>query len=144
MRWLVEMRDSVVYAIDGECILNQIVCADTEESHFAREDDGGDSRTGDLDHRANFSGIAKCRSGATQFFLAFVQDRHGAPQFIQTGNHREHDFHIAGRTGPKDRAQLGFKDVGVFEAKTDRAPSEERINLVSHLYTARPHLLPST
>src|SRR6266446_8888037 len=124
---LIEMRDSLVYAIDRDGILNQIVRADAEEIDFAREDIGGESGARNFDHRAYFSGITKCRSRATQLFFAFGQDRERASQFTHTGNHREHDFYIANGTGPKDRTQLAFEDVYVFETKTDRAPAQERV-----------------
>src|SRR5712691_6991556 len=143
MRRLVEMRDALVHAIDRERVLNQIVRADAEKIDFARENVGGDCRTGDLDHRARFSCIAECRSGATQFFLAFVQDRHRLPQFVQAGNHREHDFHIADRTGPKDCTQLSFKDVGVFETKTNGPPAEKRIEFVTYIDGASGQLVAS-
>src|SRR5438309_9234441 len=124
---LVEMRDSLVYAIDRDGILNQIVRADAEEIDFAREDVGRESSAGNFDHRANFSGITECRSSATQLFFAFGQDGERAPQFTHTGNHWEHDFHVADGSGPKDSAQLGFEDVDVFKTKTDRAPAQERV-----------------
>ena len=37
MRRLIEMRDALVYAIDGDRILNEIVGADAEEIDFARQ-----------------------------------------------------------------------------------------------------------
>src|SRR4029077_17099017 len=120
------MRDSFVYAINRDSILNQIVRADAEEIDLAREDVGGDGGARNFDHRAYFRGITKCRSRATQLLFAFGQDGERASQLTHAGKHREHDPHIADGAGPKDSAQLGFKDVDVFETKTNRAPAQER------------------
>ena len=48
-------------------------------------------------------------------------------QFVQAGDHREHDFYVADSAGAKNSAQLRFKDVDIFEAKADRAPAKERV-----------------
>ena len=55
------------------------------------------------------------------------------PQFLQTGNHREHNFHISDRARAQDRAQLCFKDVDVLQTETNGAPAEERIQLIAHI-----------
>ena len=101
MRRLVKMRDSFVHPIDRNRVLDQVVRPDAEEIDLAREGIGRDRRARNLDHSADFH--------LATFFLAnfvpaFVQDSFGVAQFFETGNHREHDFHVADRARAQDRA----------------------------------------
>src|SRR5438128_2757092 len=124
------MRNAFVHAIDRDGVLNQVVRADAEEINLAREGVGRNRRARNFDHRADFH--------LATFFLAnfvpaFVQDRFGVAQFLQTGNHREHDLHVADRTRAQDGAQLSFEDVDVLQTKTNGAPTEEWIQLVADI-----------
>ena len=48
------MGDTVVQAIDGYGVLNEIVCADAEEADFAGKVVGHKNGAGSLDHDSNF------------------------------------------------------------------------------------------
>src|SRR6266851_6030127 len=109
---------------------SQIVRADAEEINLARERVGRNRRARNFDHRADFH---LATFFLTNFVPAFVQDRFGVAQFLQTGNHREHDLHVADRTRAQDGAQLSFEDVDVLQTKTNGAPTEEWIQLVADI-----------
>ena len=53
MQRLVEVRDAIVGAIDGQAVLDQIVGADGQEVDFRREQIGGERRGRHFDHRAD-------------------------------------------------------------------------------------------
>src|SRR5438128_335761 len=121
MGWFVKIRDPLVHAIDRERVLNQIICSDTEKIDLAREHARGYGGTWDFDHCANLNLFGDVDLRAVQFFLTLGEHGNRATQFIQPGDHREHDFYIADSACAKNRAQLRFKDVDIFEAKADRA-----------------------
>ena len=104
MGWLVEMRYPLVHAIDGERVLNQVVGSNTEKIDFARKHVSGNSSTWDFDHRTDFGFFANIDLRGVQIASTIIQDRIRATQFIQTGDHWKHDFHIADGAGAKNGA----------------------------------------
>src|ERR1043166_9756245 len=130
MRRLVKMREPFVYAIDRDCVLNQIVRADAEEIHFARERGGLNGGARDLDHRAQFHAATFFRA---DFLFTFLEDFFGMTKLFETGNHREHGLPVADRARANDRAQLRFEDVDVLETKTNCPPAEKRIEFVTDI-----------
>ena len=125
MRGLIKMRDPFVHAIDCNRVLNKIVCSNAEEIDLVREHVGGNSGTGNFDHRAHLRLFADIDLRRAQLFLALIQDRYCAPQLIDAGDHREHYFHIAERAGAKNGTQLRFENIDVLQAKTDSAPAKK-------------------
>ena len=140
MRRRVEMRDSLVHPVHRDRILNEIVRADAEKIHLAREPVSRDGGARNLDHRADFCLMIESVAFALQVRLAFRQASQSPPQFLQPRDHREHDLHVPHGAGANDRAQLRFEDVGILETKTNGPLAQERIQLIIRAHRSR-HLV---
>src|SRR6266496_6766073 len=109
-------------------------CPDTEEIDVVRQYIRGNSGARDFDHRANFCFFADIDLRLMQFFFTLGEHGECAAQFIQAGYHREHDFDIPYSAGANNCTQLGFEDIDVLEAETDRAPAKKWIQFVADIH----------
>jgi len=133
----VEMGDAFVEAIDSDGVLDEVVGTDAEEIDFFGEDVGGDGGAGDFDHGADFHfGIERDAFGA-EFGPTLFEEEIGLAEFIDARNHGVHYFDISVGTGAKDGAELGFKNVDVFEAEANGAPPEEGVEFLGYIEGAR-------
>src|SRR5262249_46192443 len=73
----------------------------------------------------------------SQFVFAFIHHLEGTSELGFSRNHRKHQFDIAELAGAQNRPQLRFENLGMFEAKPNGAPPQERIKLVAHVDPAR-------
>ena len=76
MGGFVEMRDMIVSAIDGDGILDKVVCSDAEELHLTREMICRKRGAGHFDHDAHFDVRLEGRSFLFQFAAAFFEEWH--------------------------------------------------------------------
>ncbi len=127
MRRLVEMRDVLVQAVDGDRVLDEVVGADGEEVDLLRDEIGGECGAGNLDHRADFHLLVERLALGAQLGAALLEHDIRAAHFVDARDHRVHHADIADGAGAEDGAELRLEDIGPLEAEPDGAPAEEGI-----------------
>ena len=134
---LIKMSNVVVSTIDGDGVLDQIVCPDAEEFDFAGEMGRGKRGAGHLDHDSHLDVGIELRAFPPQLATAFVQNGIGAAQFFQARNHRVHHTNVPDRRRSENGAQLRFENLRMLQTIADRPATEERILLVLQLEALR-------
>src|SRR5205814_4430326 len=127
MRRLIKVRDLFVHSFDCKRILDQIVGSDGEEIDLGCENIRAEGCAWDFNHRANLDLFAQRNARPAQLFMALSEDGLGTAQFLQTGDHRKHDFDVPDSAGTENSAQLCFENVYVLETKTNSTPTKKRV-----------------
>ena len=129
MHGLVQRRDRGVSAIDGQRVLDEVVGADAQEFHLAREQVGGHRGGGGFDHRPHGDvGAALGVSGHQRLRFA----RHDSPDLadlVDAGDEREQHAQVGVRGGAQERAELRDEDLGALQAQPQAAQAQHRVGL---------------
>src|SRR5438552_1642836 len=127
MQWIVEMRYRLVGAIDGECVLDQVVGADRQEIQSLQERVHGKHRRRNLDHPADRDAGVERHSLLAQRLLRLRQHGERLIDFAGRREHRDQDLHVAVMRRAEDRAKLSQKKPRLREAEADRPQSQRGI-----------------
>ena len=120
MHRLVAVRDPFVGAVDGERVLNEIVGANREEVHLAREERGGEGRRGHLDHDPDRHG-RRLDTAIPELAPRLVDDRAGRSNLLHRGHKGKQDSQRTVYRGAQQRPHLPLEHLGFCEAEADAA-----------------------
>jgi hypothetical protein len=116
---VVEVRDPLVAAIDGERVLGQVVRPDAEEVALRRQHVGDDRRRGDLDHHAHGQLGVERDTLVAELLLHLRHERLRLAELFDAGDHREEEPHVSADTRPQDGAQLRAEGARVLQGQPD-------------------------
>ncbi|MCY1431356.1 hypothetical protein D9M71_473220 [compost metagenome] len=111
-------------AVDGQRVLGQVVGADAEEVHLARQHRGEQRGGRHLDHDADLQVAIDA-----QFVLQAQGHVARLPPLFELADHREHDPQRPPIGGGKQRAQLGLHDLRALQGQAHAAHAEEGVFL---------------
>ena len=123
-----------VLAVQRAGVLGQVIGADGEEVALGGQIIGDEDGGGGFDHGADLDVVAELLALGGQLLLALFEDGLGVLQLAQTGDHGEHDAHVAVGRGPEQGPELGLEEVPAGQADADGAVTEGGVVLVVQLH----------
>ena len=128
MEWLVQIRDAIVRAVDGQAELDQIVGADGEEVHFRRQQIGDERGGRDFDHRADLDprGVGLTGTAPAEAGHDVGKNHPCLAHFFDGRDEREHDAQRPVRRGAHQRPHLRAQHLGVGEPEPQAAQAGPR------------------
>ena len=131
-----------ISTVGGKKVLRQVVAAHAEEirvfRYFTNREDNG----GDLQHHAERDAVVECQPFITHRTFDLFEDFTAPDNFINVGDHRDHDFGIAKSRGAEDSLELHGEKVAITRISSHRPEAEKRVfffadaHIVDRLITA--------
>ena len=123
-----------VLAVQRAGVLGQVVGADGEEIALLGQIVRHQNRSGGLDHGAHLNLVAELLALGGQLCLALLQHGLGILQLPQTGDHGEHNAHVAVGRSAQQGPQLGLEEILAGQADADGAVAQRGVVLVVQLH----------
>ena len=109
--------------------LREIVGPDRQEIDPRQQLVELEQERGHFDHDADLDALGQSVPVPPQMGELVFDHRLGLIEFIDHGDHREHEFERAPARGAQQRADLAAHQAGAVEAEPDRAPAERGVFL---------------
>ena len=129
------LGDALVAAVGGVEELQQVVRADRQEVDALDQLVELIEQRRHLDHGADLDPVRQLVAVAAQMGQLALDQPLGLVEFLDRGDHREHQLEVAPAGRAQQRADLGAQQARAVEAEPDRAPAERRVLLflVAHI-----------
>ena len=130
---LIQIGDRLAHTVGSHRVLNQVVGADGEEVGIFGQLIGENRSCRDFDHTADFDIVRNLDAFGDQFGSCLVIAFLGVLEFLNGGDHREHDAELAVDAGTEKSSQLGAEDILADQTESDGTDAEERVHLLCEL-----------
>ena len=109
MHRIIEIIHIIIYAVDSQRILNQVIGSDRQEIQLAGKHVCTDGRGGYFYHAANWQLLIKIDVLFHQLTFYIYEQALQLLQLIQIGNHGNHHPHLTKRRSTVNCSELGLK-----------------------------------
>ena len=122
------MGHRFIGAVNGQCVLNQIVGAQRQKVEVAQKGVHDQHGGRDFNHGPNFQ-LSVGHPLRLKLGARLLHQRQGLANFAQMRQHRNHHLHWPVRRRPVDGAQLADKHVRVSQAPPNGTQAERGIQM---------------
>ena len=130
MQFIVEFPHVGIITVHRQQVLRQIVGADRDEIHPARQRGHLENRRRHLHHDPHFRHRHR-KPLLQQFVVGALNQQHQLIQFAYRSDHRQHDPQIVQTDGGTQHGPyLGQKYLRMIQRNTNPTPSQKRIGLM--------------
>ena len=125
---LIQIGDRLAHTVSSHGVLDQVVCTDGEEVCVLGELVSQNSCSRDFDHASDFNVVTDLDAFSDQFSAGCFVASLGILEFLNSGDHREHDAEFAVCGSSEQGSELSAEDVLSHEAETDSSDAQERVH----------------